>query len=126
MRIILILFVCFVVIFASDEYNEYILKNLKANEITTIIEILSTSKLPAKINENITLKSIKANENVLNGLFVINKPYDGLKRELESMARDEICKNNILKELNQKQVVYAGKFYHDEKFLFDIVLDSCD
>ncbi|CAD7287304.1 hypothetical protein LMG7974_00229 [Campylobacter majalis] len=126
MRIILILFVCFAIIFASSEHDKYLLKNLNANEITAIIEILSASKLPAKINENITLKSIKSNNNALNAFFVIDNPHDKLKQELENMARDEICKNNILRELSQKQVVYVGKFYHDEKNLFDIVLDSCD
>lgn len=124
------LFCLFLTLFLNaNEINfkdyENLIKPLNANEIASLIEILSTQYLPAKINENLTLNLIKAQNSNLNGYFLIKNIT---KSRLNTQAKNELCRSDIFTNLLKKGLVFTAHFKESGKENFKLLIGKnfCD
>ncbi|WP_169752859.1 hypothetical protein [Campylobacter mucosalis] len=106
---------------AQMKFYESLIDSLKPNEIALMVQNLSTAYLPSKINENITLKNIKAYDTTLVGEFGVDKDSSNLKQKLISGTKDELCANNLFVKVLDKGLVMVGNF--SAKKPFKIVVD---
>lgn len=98
---------------------ENLIKPLKANDIASLIEILSTQYLPVKINENLTLNLIKAQNNSVNGYFLIKNIT---KSKLKLDAKNELCSSDIFLSLLRKGLDFTGHFKENNKEKFTLLI----
>lgn len=115
---------------ANSPYDAYIklLESLKPNEITALVEILAASELPAKIDENLNLISIKAKNESLIGQFEVKSPTKNLKQNLIKDGKQDLCKEKVFTEILKRNIELIGYFKHEQKDLFKIHVDKkfCD
>lgn len=104
-----------------------LLNALKPAEVAQFVATLAPQYLPAKINDNITLKSISAQESSLNGIFSIDKDVKNLKADLISGAKRDLCINGLFVKILERDLVLNGLFFKDgnEKFRISVDRQFC-